>query len=451
VATTTLSGRRSQLEAQIASLRAEGEAITRLSTLTTAQEARAAQIPGELSQARSDLAEVQQIIADEERMTAAATERHSAGAAVTPRADDTVRDRGDAWIDSNTGERAALRAGESFRSHPVIERESARRNASDQLMIAQHGGIGQMLRALSTSSGSAIVPTVWAAEIIDRAREEAAVTRAGATIVPMEAKTVQIGRLTGDPTVAFRAESGTITPSDPTFDNVTLTAKTMSTIVKGSIEFFQDAPNSDEIVTTAIAKAFAEHLDLVALYGGIESGAGSINLDEDVNPHGVLKRLLAYDSASQVLGATAGVTATNGTSITAASAYNEILDTIYTVRDGREEPNALIWSSKMARKLAKLYDSTYQPLRAPQDVLDLERIVTTKIPKYTQGTLTTATDVFAGDWSQLLIGQRLEITIQRLDELYAVNGEIGFAVHWRGDINLARPTAFAVYKALQGA
>ena len=55
--TTTLSGRRSQIEAQIASLRAEGESLTRMSTLTPAQEARALQIPGELTQARSDLAE----------------------------------------------------------------------------------------------------------------------------------------------------------------------------------------------------------------------------------------------------------------------------------------------------------------------------------------------------------------------------------------------------------
>ena len=34
----------------------------------------------------------------------------------------------------------------------------------------------------------------------------AAVTQAGAEIVPMDAKIVQVGRLVGDPTAAFRAE-----------------------------------------------------------------------------------------------------------------------------------------------------------------------------------------------------------------------------------------------------
>jgi hypothetical protein len=44
----------------------------------------------------------------------------------------------------------------------------------------------------------------------------------------------------------------------------------------------------------------------------------------------------------------------------------------------------------------------------------------------TQGTSTTnQTDVFAGDWSQLIIGQRLGFTVQTLVERYAELGQIG--------------------------
>lgn len=61
-----------------------------------------------------------------------------------------------------------------------------------------------------------------------------------------------------------------------------------------------------------------------------------------------------------------------------------------------------------------------------------------------------ATDVFAGDWSQLLIGQRLPVTIQTLGERYAGFGQVGFVAHWRGDVQLAQPAAFPMYRALKG-
>ena len=65
--------------------------------------------------------------------------------------------------------------------------------------------------------------------------------------------------------------------------------------------------------------------------------------------------------------------------------------------------------------------------------------------------MTTATDLFVGDFTQLLIGQRLGLTIQVLTERYAEFGQIGMVAHWRGDIAPARSTAFAVFRALNGA
>jgi predicted phage gp36 major capsid-like protein len=42
-------------------------------------------------------------------------------------------------------------------------------------------------------------------------------------------------------------------------------------------------------------------------------------------------------------------------------------------------------------------------------------------------------DVFSGDWSQLLIGQRMDFTVQTLVERYAELGQIGIIAHWRGE------------------
>jgi HK97 family phage major capsid protein len=62
-----------------------------------------------------------------------------------------------------------------------------------------------------------------------------------------------------------------------------------------------------------------------------------------------------------------------------------------------------------------------------------------------------ATDVFVGDWTQLLVGQRLDLNIQTLTERYAELGQVGIVANWRGDVQVAWAKAFSVYKCLQGA
>lgn len=360
----------------------------------------------------------------------------------------TTSDGPAAWVRSTDGKPATVERGGRFADHHVVRQYAAARHNAEQAIIGQHGGIGQQVRALATTGGGqAVVPTEWAGQIIDRARNLAAVLRAGAEIVPMDAKTVQIGRLTGDPTAAFRTEGSAITASDPTFDNVTLEAKTLSALTIGSMEWFQDAINADELVEEAIAQAIALQLDLVGLYGGITSGAGTINLPyPNPNPRGVLATLQAVAPTSVL-----GTAAANGTVQTAATFWSEIIDTIYTPRDNNESPNALLWNSKAARKYAKATDTTGQPLAVPADMQQMARFVTNQIPSYTKGTGQNMTDVFVGRWPLMLIGQRLALNIQVLTERYAEQGQIGIVAHWRGDIALARPKAFAVFQAIQGA
>ncbi|WP_435589177.1 phage major capsid protein [Micromonospora chalcea] len=405
------------------------------------------------------LTRARQAQADEARIEADQAQRR-AGAQPNGRAfEETIggrrsgpADTGPLWVRRTDDKPAVVARGQRFSDHTIVSEYAARRAMQDQHIVGHHGSLGEMVRAMSTTSGSALVPTVWAGNIIDRARNQSRVLQAGAQVVPMDAKTVQIGRLAGDPTAAFRAEGSLIAASDPTFDNVTLEAKTMSALVVGSLEWFQDAENVDEVVSNAIAQAMATELDRQALFGGLttggEVGATGFNatFPTPPNPRGVLATLLAVASSS-VLGSGA-----NGTAITGATPWNEILDTIFTVRQYNEEPNAILWNAKMAQKLAKTYDTTGQPLTMAPDVAGLERYITNQIPSFTQGTATgTATDVFVGDWTQLLIGQRLDVTIQTLTERYAEYGQVGIVAHWRGDVALARPRAFSVYRYLIGA
>lgn len=309
----------------------------------------------------------------------------------------------------------------------------------------------------NTIDAANLAPQVWASDVIDRARNLAAVMQAGAEIVPMDAKTVQVGRLAADPSAGFRAEGSTITASDPTFDNVTLTATTLSALVIGSLEWFQDVTpggGADQLVSEALAKVLALQIDLVALFGQVTAGAEQTGVGNNLlpsgglpspNPRGILANLLA-NASSSVLGS-----ATNGTVQTAATFYGEVLDTIYTPRDFNEAPNALIWPSHLARIYAKAADSTNQPMRQPPDVEAIPKFISNQVPSgFTQGTGTLMSDLFVGDFTQLLIGQRLDLTIQTLTERYAELGQIGLLATWRGDVQLARPRAFSVFRYLKG-
>jgi hypothetical protein len=64
----------------------------------------------------------------------------------------------------------------------------------------------------------------------------------------------------------------------------------------------------------------------------------------------------------------------------------------------------MIWSAKAAQQYAKAYDSTGQPIAIPAAVAEIPRNISNQIPSFSQGTMTTrATDVFVGDWRQLLV------------------------------------------------
>lgn len=417
-----------------------------------------AMLDSEIQRLSEELTVLEREKADDDRLTEMAKRTTPTGAGTsTERAgNDVTTDPAGArgqhaaargsWVHARTGEPAVVERGARTIEHAVVRRFADQRRAADENVIGQHGSLGQLVRALTTSSGSAIVPTVWAADLIDLARAKAAVMAAGARLIPMDAKRVEIGRLTGDPTASFRTEGSTITPSDPTFDNVTLEAKTLSALVVGTMEWFQDADNADSVVTEAIATAIAQRIDLAALYGGITTDHGAVDLATPPNPRGVLAALNAL-AATNVLGG-----ATNGTTQTTGQIWDEIIDLLFTVRDHNEEPTGLIWNSKLARQYAKAYDTTGQPLAVPAAVTAVPQHVSNQIPSYTRGTMTDrATDIFVGDWTQLLIGQRLDITIQVLTEKYADEGKIGIVAHWRGDIQPTRARAFAAYTAIQGA
>lgn len=272
----------------------------------------------------------------------------------------------------------------------------------------------------SGPSGQYAVPEVLASRIIDMVRARSVVQRAGAMIVPMTSETLSIARVASGPTTTWKSENQAITPSDLVLERVLFTARTLPVLVKMSVELSEDAQNLDAAIERAMSAAIATELDRVCLVG---SGTPP-------EPQGILNQT--------------GVTIDTGSS---ASDYDFIVDLIGAIWAANHEPNALITSAGMAAGLAKLKETVNnQPLRQPDVVAALQKFRTTNIPSGSPA----ASDVFVGDFTQLMIGVRtnftLEVSRQAADATNSAftNLQVWIRCYMRADVQLAHPEAFAV-------
>jgi HK97 family phage major capsid protein len=274
----------------------------------------------------------------------------------------------------------------------------------------------------TSTAGGYLVPTLLSGQIIDLARKQTRVIQAGARIVPMENKTLDVAKWAGDPTAAWHSEGAAISPSDATLGKVTLTAQALTALTIASRELLEDADGVEGELRDAFAAQFALTYDLAALYG---SGTPP-------EPRGVKN--------------TAGIsTASMGTNGAALTSWDTLVDAVGRLQDQNEQPTGIIYAGRTARALNKLKDTTNQPLQPPEMLSGVPRFSTNQVPtNLTQGTSSLASDVFTADWGQLLLGVRTRLQIQVLSERYADTGQIGFLCWWRGDVAVARPKAFDV-------
>lgn len=295
-------------------------------------------------------------------------------------------------------------------------------------------GSDRELRAMAEATGGGggyAVPTILASQIIDLARAQTQVLKAGARIVPMGSKTVDIAKWTGDPSAAWRSEGAAISPTDATLGKVTLTAQTLAAQVIASRELIEDAPNVGTEVVSAIAKQVALKLDLAALYG---SGTAP-------EPRGIVNQS----------GVTLQANGAAGTSLATANTWDWFVDAVGTLQAANENPSGgIIVHPRTSKTVAKFKDSTGQPLARPSYLDGFNFLPTTQVKiNNTVGASTDCSDAFLADWSQLLVGVRTELRIEPLKERYADNGQVAWIAWFRADIQVARPAAFVVINGIR--
>jgi hypothetical protein len=155
------SSAESDAEAKIARLLKAANAAG-LKTLTGTDEAELDRLTG-LKRAAGDgakkltgaLETARQVKIETDENYAAACETHPTGARV-PGTRDTAAD-GRVWAYRDNGVTATVGRSERFVDHPVVTEHVARQQASDAHIVGHHGSFGQMIRAMTTTSGSAVV------------------------------------------------------------------------------------------------------------------------------------------------------------------------------------------------------------------------------------------------------------------------------------------------------
>ena len=318
---------------------------------------------------------------------------------------------------------------------PVLEKpeagkESKTGRASDeykkafwQAMRNKHSySAYDALQIGTDSEGGYLVPDEFENTLIDKLEEENFI-RGLATIITSGSGDKKIPVVASHGTAVWTDEEGEYTESDDAFGSVNLGAHKLTSIIKVSEELLNDSVFNLE---TYIAQEFARRM-------AAAEEAAFINGDGTGKPTGLLT------SGED------GVTAASAAAITA----DEIIDLYHSLRAPYRKNAKFITNDSTIKAIRKLKDANgqylWQPgLQAGQPDTILNRPIFTSayVPEIGTGNKI----MLFGDLSYYWIADRQGRSFQRLNELFAKNGQIGFRVFQRVDGKLILPEAVKTLK-----
>jgi HK97 family phage major capsid protein len=135
--------------------------------------------------------------------------------------------------------------------------------------------VGQEARALGEASGSGsyVVPEVYSSTFFDALTAQSVALKSGVTVLNMSSDVLHVPVGTADPSAAWVAEAGAITPSDPTYVERVLVAMKLAAIVTASNESLSDSnPQLQGLVAKQLVRSLSLTLDL-AVYEGLGHGS----------------------------------------------------------------------------------------------------------------------------------------------------------------------------------
>ena len=218
----------------------------------------------------------------------------------------------------------------------------------------------------------------------------------------------------GTGTAAWLDEEGTYTESAPSFTQVTLNAYKLTRLVLVSEELLQDSDfDISAYLADEFGRSFARAEELAFIQGsgtlqptGLQSGAGSVTRTESP--------------------------------LQATVTANTLLDVYYGLSEVYRMDATWVFNDATVRSIRGITDANdnfiWQPgLQAgqPDRVLGRPYIVSEHMPAAGESPLQSP--VIFGDMMNYVIADRTGFSIQRLNELYAATGQVGFRAWARVD------------------
>lgn len=281
------------------------------------------------------------------------------------------------------------------------------------------------IRALQVgtdSEGGYLVPDEFEKTLVE-GLTNVNVMRQLCTVIQTSNGTTDIPVVSSQGSADWTLEEAAYKESDDAFTQVTLSAYKLTRIIKVSEELLNDSAFGIE---GYIAKSFSNAF-------GIAEENAFVNGDGSSKPTGIT------DSAG------VGVTAAAPTAITA----DELIDLYHSLGRAYRQRASFLMADSTAKIIRKLKDGDsqyiWQPgLQAGQPDRILSRPV--YISDYCEAATAGLKPIVFADFSYYWIADRVGRSFQRLNELYAANGQVGFKASQRLDGKL---TLAAAAKVLQ--
>jgi HK97 family phage major capsid protein len=216
-------------------------------------------------------------------------------------------------------------------------------------------------------------------------------------------------------------EAASTGEQDVTASQINLAAyKFSSGLIKVSNELLQDSAFD---LTAWLSQKFGERFGR-AYENYLTNGTGSSQ------PTGILTAIAASGATAVVA---AGSNANDGSGSTGVNSigYDDLVTLEHSVDPSYRNGARFMLHDLTLSKFQQLLDKYGRPLwvpgmavNAPDTLLGYPYVINQQMPQI--GSVSEATTVVFGQFSKFIVRKVQDMTIQRLNELYAINGQVGF-------------------------
>ena len=269
------------------------------------------------------------------------------------------------------------------------------------------------------SEGGYLVPDEFEKKLIS-ALEEENIFRPLATKIQTSSGDRKIPVITQKGEAVWMEEEEAYTLSDDAFGQISLSAYKVGTAIKISEELLNDSVFD---LPSYIAKEFARRI------GSKEEEAFLIG-DGKGKPTGIFANVGGAENGATCAGAAIG--------------FDDMIELFYSLKSPYRKKAVWILNEQTVKALRKIKDNTgnyiWQPSVSqgiPDTILNRPYITSVYAPAATAG----AKAIAFGDLSYYWIADRQGRSLKRLNELFAMNGQVGFLASQRVDGKLILPEA----------